>query len=88
MDKLILFELKKLLKNRIVFISSVVFLILYAFMLYSWNFAGGWAVTPNGEALYGQEAAAYNEEITLRYQGPLTSSPLSFLMNTAVGWIH
>lgn len=80
MDKLILFELKKLLKNSIVFISSVVFLILYASMLYSWNFAGGWAVTPTGEALYGQEAAAYNEEITLRYRGPLTDDKIQEIL--------
>lgn len=72
MTDLIRYEFSKLFCKKIVYISLTAFGILFSIMLYSWIFGNEWAVTQEGEQLYGNQAAAYNEEIIARYEGKLT----------------
>ena len=80
MGTLIRFELEKLFRKKIVYVTLAIFGVVYAFMMYSWIFGSEWAVTPEGKWLYGEEAAAYNEDITLRYQGPLTDEKVQEIL--------
>lgn len=80
MSRLILFELEKIFRKKIVYVTLAIFGVILAFMMYSWIFGSEWAVTPEGEWLYGTEAAAYNEEISLRYQGPLTDGKVQEIL--------
>lgn len=80
MGQMVRFEMTKLLKKKIVYITLVVFGVIYAMMLYSWIFGNEWAVTQDGTDLYGLDAAAYNREITLRYEGPLTDEKVQEIL--------
>ena len=72
MKQLIKFEFSKLLKKKLVFIALGAFALIYATMLWSWIFGNEWAVTQEGEQIYGTEAERYNTEIANRFAGPLT----------------
>ena len=63
MKQLIKFEFSKLLKKKLVFIALGAFALIYATMLWSWIFGNEWAVTQEGEMIYGTEAERYNTEI-------------------------
>ncbi len=80
MGQMVGFEITKLLKKKIVYIALAVFGAIFAMMLYSWIFGNEWAVTQDGTDLYGMDAAAYNREITLRYQGPLTDEKVQEIL--------
>lgn len=71
MGQLIRFELSKILKKRIVYITMAAFCVIFGIMLYSWIFGNEWAKDQEGRNLYGMEAAAYNDEIIKRFEGPL-----------------
>lgn len=81
MGKLFWFELEKLLKKKLVGFSMIVFSIIYMTMLWSWTSNNGWAVNQEGEQLYGNEATAYNDEISRRYSGPLTDEKVMAILN-------
>lgn len=80
MKELLKFEISKLLKKKIVFIAMAAFLFIYVTMLWSWIFGNEWAVTQEGEELYGREAEAYNTEITKRFEGPLTDEKVQEIL--------
>lgn len=80
MGQMVRFEITKLLKKKIVYIALAVFGLIYLMMLQSWIFGNEWAVTQDGTDLYGTDAAAYNREITLRYQGPLTDEKVQEIL--------
>ena len=80
MKQLIKFEFSKLIKKKLVLIAIGIFAILYATMLWSWIFGNEWAVTQDGEQLFGAEAEAYNTEITNRFAGPLTDEKVQEIL--------
>lgn len=80
MKQLIKFEFSKLIKKKLVLIAIGIFAILYATMLWSWIFGNEWAVTQEGEQLFGAEAEAYNTEITNRFAGPLTDEKVQEIL--------
>lgn len=80
MGMLIKFELDKLLKKKVVLLGMAAFGVIYVIMLYSWIFGNEWAMDQEGRMLYGQEAMAYNQEISLRYQGPLTDEKVQAIL--------
>lgn len=80
MKQLIKFEFSKLIKKKLVLIVIGIFAILYATMLWSWIFGNEWAVTQDGEQLFGAEAEAYNTEITNRFAGPLTDEKVQEIL--------
>lgn len=80
MKQLIKFEFSKLLKKKIVYIAMAAFVLIYGTMLWSWIFGNEWAVNQSGEQLYGNEAAAYNAEITRRFAGPLTDEKVQEIL--------
>lgn len=81
MSELIRFEFNKLFFKKIVYVSLAAFGLLYIVMLYSWIFENGWAITQEGEMIYGMEATAYNEEIVTRYEGNLTDEKVQQILN-------
>ena len=80
MKQLIKFEFSKLLKKKLVFIALGAFALIYATMLWSWIFGNEWAVTQEGEMIYGTEAERYNTEIANRFAGPLTDEKVQEIL--------
>lgn len=80
MGQLIRFELSKILKKKIVYISMAAFCAIFGIMLYSWIFGNEWARNEAGENLYGAEAAAYNEAAIERFNGPLTDEKVQEIL--------
>lgn len=80
MKQLIKFEFSKLLKKKLVFIALGAFALIYATMLWSWIFGNEWAVTQEGEQIYGTEAERYNTEIANRFAGPLTDEKVQEIL--------
>lgn len=80
MKQLIKFEFSKLIKKKLVFIAICAFTFIYVTMLWSWIFGNEWAVTQEGEQLYGTEAERYNTEITNHFAGPLTDEKVQQIL--------
>ena len=87
MGQLVRFEMTKLLKKKLVYVTLGLFSVIMIVMLFSWVSGNEWARLPSGEMLFGQEAADYNEELTLRYQGALTDEKVQEILNEFSGTV-